>query len=1018
MKQEEKNFKTVTEQTPKKPEEKSAMKISENLRRTLKFDRIIVCFTAAAAALVYLLTFAPTVSFWDSGEYITASFTAGIPHPPGVPLFVLLGRFFISILLPVSSIAVRVNLMCVFSGILSVAIVTRLVQRWASRMEFAPGVYRPMSILAGLLSAFSYTVWRNNNGTETYAVAHLFAVMLLWIFDLWLVRRREGKPGGRYLILVGYLIMLSVANHLSALIVVAPIVLVVLLYTVRRYSRIIFNVRFLFLLIGLMTIAFSVHLFMPLRAIQRPGINETDPSEWPAFRYSLERKQYGTVSILNRKGPFLEQLALYARFLSWQTGRPESWDVIKPLGRPLSLLVRLILTSGAIYGLGVLGKRRKDLLFLIGFTFLMASFFFVVYLNFKTGPVGTTLGEVRDRDYFFGASFTFFSILSAIGLTSFLSDLVGNRNRLLYSLLVFPGISLAVNYYHCDRSGDYVAHDYGINLLETCTEGAVLITNGDNDTFPLWFVQGVLGVRRDVIISNLSLMNTTWYVEQLLDRDPDLLNFTYEGVDLREDLQPVFVWGPNFFHVSENGYPETFPLDGWILRSTFNQVWPWGIIGNGIAIAIPNDGMGTQGVITMQELVLLNMIQQQPIHGRDIFLAATVSVDNRAYVKDHLVMEGIAFRVVPETVVDAVNADRGWNLLHNYNYTGLRDRSIYKDDQAHHLVRNYVSAYHRIAYHHLGNGEIELAMAAVDSCVSLLSEMPALAVDILPQTTLIKARIIDGLYGTEAAADTVFKAVEIVARAAEETSSSRLAAAAGGLQQLGLEYDQEESFHNFINELDTLDCNHAAVTWLGIEVDLAFGNYISARRRIREELEADPLNQLALLAQEELEDFIRNTPIDQRFNLGQGGLAFILQMPDSVYVEDILWNMVEQVAAGRNVSGISSGLVIAALMSDNDAKELIETYTATVLELSEISVERALWFLMEMQRSDPSVVAYRCAGVGDVALTYLALSAMENNNVALQAFLDDVSTYMANIPKNTGAGEGPYSWLQNVFGES
>jgi len=575
--------------------------------KRIRIDRSIAIMVGLASLIVYLLTLAPTVSFWDSGEYLTCSWTAGIPHPPGVPLFVLLGRFSTILFSFIPAVAARVNLLCAFAGALSMGILTRLVQRWGNRMSFSPAWYRPMSALSGFIAAFSYTIWRNSNATETYAAALLLTFIIMWSFDCWIEKYAEKKHvkgikdhGGwgeaRYLLLISYLLILAIGNHGSVPFVTGPPILIMyFIYAFRKKTEIWKRSWFLLTILGLVVLAFSIHLYMPLRAVQRPEINERDTAHWSDFGKAFTREQYGHTSILERKGPFLDQMKLYMKYLSWQSGRiDDGWDryLGDSAGSAASMVMKIILIFGAIYGLVVLGIKRPKLLLYLGMLFLMSSILFIFFiLNFKTGLEGTSLGEVRERDYFFGVSFALFAIFSGIGLVSVFKDFLSNKSRMAWLILLIPSISLMINHYRCDRSESYFAHDYGVNLLESCPENAVLITNGDNDTFPLWFAQGVLGVRRDVIVSNLSLMNTNWYVQQLVDKDPLLLD--YDDYGLIDSLRPVFIWGPHYFHISNNGHAASSPIDGQILRATFDQVWPWAVTNGNLAMALPTEGLGS-----------------------------------------------------------------------------------------------------------------------------------------------------------------------------------------------------------------------------------------------------------------------------------------------------------------------------------------------------------------------------------------------------------------------------------------
>jgi len=170
----------------------------------------------------------------------------------------------------------------------------------------------------------------------------------------------------------------------------------------------------------------------------------------------------------------------------------------------------------------------------IAMTLLMATFtlFLIFYLNFKYGyswqPEKQLAREVRERDYFFIASFALWGVWVGMGLATlmeWISDTLevrvpdaARRWTLATPVLLLALIPLLGNRLTASRKGETLARDFAFDLLQSVEPYGVLVTAGDNDTFPLWYAQEVEHVRQDVTVVNLSLANTDWYVRQLQRR--------------------------------------------------------------------------------------------------------------------------------------------------------------------------------------------------------------------------------------------------------------------------------------------------------------------------------------------------------------------------------------------------------------------------------------------------------------------------------------------------------------------
>jgi tetratricopeptide (TPR) repeat protein len=670
-------------------------------QRQDKIALFLAVFVFLFSFMVYLRTMAPTASFWDCGEFIACSYILGVPHPPGTPLFVLIGRIF-SIIPLFNEIAARVNFISVFSSALSVGLAFLLLVKLVSYWQKAEPtrwmrIGKYVGALAGsLFMAFSETFWSNAVEAEVYGVSMFLMLLILYLGLMWMDHRKTPK-GTKLLILISYLGFLALGIHMTIFIVLPAIFLLVILVDRERLldwrfwvtgmvlalvmhsvepfllamgtwfviSLIMISVSttqkkawaLAFSIMGIAIAAYSVQLFIPIRSQLDPAIDENDPDDWPAFKAFLERKQYGAESMITRmfyrRGTLANQFGAKERMGFWGFFREQYMNK--------SLWIIPVF-------LGLLGiweqiRRRKREGVVLLFLLLACTVGLVLYMNFADGTKPDKLTgeiihiEVRNRDYFFLPGFMFFALLMGLGVTSLVAG-VGSWLEKIRPNLAKPGVgllcllSLGLTIMplergftgHNNRSNNYLPYDYAYNLLNSCDKDAILFTNGDNDTFPLWFLQNVEKIRQDVRVVNLSLINTKWYIKQMKHIWGVPISFTDKEID-------------------RLGYART--QDGKVLR--------------------------------IQDQMIDNILETNK--WRDpIYFAVTVAGENRVYkgdpIDDHLRMEGMAYRVIREEGKLMVEPDIMRDKLFNvFQFRGVGDPSVHKDENDYRLLANYTSCF-------------------------------------------------------------------------------------------------------------------------------------------------------------------------------------------------------------------------------------------------------------------------------------------------------------------------------------
>ena len=514
---------------------------------------------AVAAALllaVYAATLAPGVTLWDAGELVAAVHGLGVPHPPGTPLFVLVGRAW-SLLLPGVPTALATNLLSAAATAAACAVLAWLATRWLRSAA--------LGAAAGVTAGLAATVWRSANETEVYAVALLLAALTL------LAAERAGRDGTmRSLALVAYLFALAVPLHLFAL-VAAPAAIA--LAAAGPGGRV--DGRRLALLAGALLMAggagtvrwpvaalgallaagaalapgastadaasagegparrrwlaplalgavvllgVSAVVVLLVRARHLPALDQGHPATWPALLEVIARRQYAVAPLWPRQAPLWLQVGNLLEYADWQfalglaPSPPPSW------GRTgLTVLYVLLGLHGAVVHRRADRRSWRALLLLL----LGGSLGVVAYLNLRAGPsfgVGVlppdAVHEARERDYFFTLAFWVWGAWAGVGAVAASRRWLG-RTWPGAALAVLP---LALNWRAADRARGRdatIARDAALAMLVPAPVGAVLLAAGDNDTYPLWYLQQVEGVRPDVTVVVTPLLPAAWYRAEL-----------------------------------------------------------------------------------------------------------------------------------------------------------------------------------------------------------------------------------------------------------------------------------------------------------------------------------------------------------------------------------------------------------------------------------------------------------------------------------------------------------------------
>ena len=401
-------------------------------------------------------------------------------------------------------------------------------------------------------------------------------------------------------------------------------------------------------------------------------------------------------------------------------------------------------------------QRRHDFL-VIGCLFLLTGIGLQVFLN-------SPPSEPRERDYIYVGSYYFFAIWLGLGVMALASavrtfflkfkSIPFRQEFVLGMCLLVPGMMCVKSWDNHNRNHRFHSADFAKNMLNSCATNGILFTEGDNDTFPLWYVQEVEGFRRDIWVCNLSLLGTEWYIQQMkrktYESDPVPISLAFDqfnkgkndivpfyevpgvknGIDLKQYIGLVKTNNPSIQVPLTTGEMTTIlPSSVLFLPIDKQAVDRAGFVPASLRPLMTDTLQWTLGKkdLYKPDLIMLDMIATNNWQ-RPIYFSTTLATDHYLNLKSYMQLEGYAYRLMPVAVPGAtdgyVNSEIMFDtLMHKTQWREMDNPDVYYDDT--YKGPPVISA--RIAFLRLSEqlireGKTDRARQALDFCLKVLPD--------------------------------------------------------------------------------------------------------------------------------------------------------------------------------------------------------------------------------------------------------------------------------------------------------
>ena len=434
-----------------------------------------------------------------------------------------------------------------------------------------------------------------------------------------------------------------------------------------------------------------------------------------------------------------------------QTNLPD--DLKNNAGRNVFYMLPLLLGLIGLFYQAFSGKKGIESFWVTFFLFFMTGIAIVIYLN-------QTPYQPRERDYAYAGSFYAFAIWIGLGVAAVWRGL----NYLLKTTDEKPvsAITAAVAALLClcvplqmvsqtwddhDRSGRYVCRDFGMNYLSSVDENGIIFTNGDNDTFPLWYVQEVEGYRTDVRVCNLSYLQTDWYIDQM--KRP-----AYESAPLPISAdESKYAYDVRSYNYVINRLADSITVSDGLDYLYSDEDWTKDVPGYGklnhlptnkLYIPVNADAAVASGTVapelkdsivsrivpdftnkrgfTMSEIASLDIINTNAMQGwkRPVYFAVTVGSSYYLGLEDYFSRTGLAYQVVPlKGVSNNIDTDKMYdNMVNKFRWGGIDkatpEHPLYLDENVRRMCNTHRMMFGDLVVQLIAEGKTDKALTALD----------------------------------------------------------------------------------------------------------------------------------------------------------------------------------------------------------------------------------------------------------------------------------------------------------------